>query len=406
MEFEERISKIREEGSYYLKNRFTPTEGFDDYFKNTLGEEKTKSLKSFIGGLPSQLIDIALEAPRELGKDLAWKLYEDEMTKGKEALEEIKLTHPEIAKELEDSIGENPTTKKLIGDIAGTVLTGVSAMPGIGIVSLGSKTKAATILGKTIKQGSLGEKILISSKFSAPVRVGLEGGFWGGSFSLADAMSDNKETEEMLKAAGVGTLAGVVASELLTGSLILVSAGMSRTAKLKPVVKIKEEIGSSEVVNTIRNYVDNVANNLAHIDKNFVPIVQKKREATRDTDIALARIINFIQDTPPTKVDKFTFEGAEEAYEFSRQILRKSFATPDIGKGVKTLGEGEQGAVKTAVQLFLEQGGATVSLNGEIIKKGYALSPYKAFETVIPEEKFRKNPIKYLSDYVRKNIKF
>ena len=174
----------------------------------------------------------------------------------------LKMESAKTADDLQMIIGEKPTLKKWVGDIGGTVL---NAVP-LPIMKFG-------ILSK------------VTSSF---LKAAITGGGYVAAFNAADAMSDNKSAEDILKEAGQGFLLGSA-----FGSVTFLGArGFSRLASLKPFANLYNKISESEVGRSISQFVRPVSSVLSKDFGEIGKMVADRLERA-DTNVqgAMGRII-------------------------------------------------------------------------------------------------------------------
>lgn len=120
----------------------------------------------------------------------------------------------------------------------------------------------------------------------------------------------------------------------------------------------------------------------------------------------------------PARADHIISDIANKLDDYSnglgnkfKSLVNKENVTPTnlIDEATKLLKEGKLGATalggvqvsKKALELTKANGGATINLDGDVPTKGFAYSPFKDVETVIPKEKFGEN---HVDDFINKHF--
>lgn len=353
-------------------------------------EEESKSILGTIADFGKEVF---VRPPQEFGEALASR-YSQDVADARKSIDNLKAIDPKAYEELHSIVGERASFKQVAGAGVEAGLTGLSFIPGVGWAARGASAVAK------------GEKAFKASKY---LRASIEGGFWSAGFFAADAAKEDKEVGEILKQAGVGFGVGAAVSPAFVGaaglvgkSLSLTKAGFNRVGQLIPENNLWSKLAETEQGKFFGRFFKRTSKILEN-DFNAKNIVDGIKNADRDTQLGMARIMDVFEDDFTLIANKKDFKIAEQAYLLGRGKADKFL--DGLGDITPTnLLPDEQVLPETFFEKTIKNGGATLSIDGQPVTSGYSISPFKNREAIIDATVSLDKQMVEVSNYVRNNI--
>lgn len=253
------LTDFQSKAGIYLNS---PPPNFQGALSNVTTEEEQDG---FFKSLGKEIIKPA----QELGKDIAWLF--PEMNAAQESINRLREIDPQMADQLQATIGEKPSTKKVMGDIAGTALT---ALP--------------------LPIGKIGLVAKVGSPF---LRAAITGGGYVAAFKAADAMSDNKAVGDIAKEAGVGFLEGAP----FGAAAFLGGRGLTRLLSLKGFQSAYNRLAESAPMKIITDAIKPVSTVLStDFGQAGKDVVDRLINADRNVQLSLGRIMRIGKEVGAT----------------------------------------------------------------------------------------------------------